>query len=256
MNEVLGTFKNQLNTLAVSGDRVFFTEQGEGLTAGMPAVFLRLHYCNLNCRWCDTPYTWNKNMPEFHSEREQWSLEETSRNIHESWRNGITTYPNRSAVPRLVISGGEPLLQHKRIAELIRRPEFRGWEIEIETNGTILVPGDFPKEVQFNCSPKLSNSGIPAERRIRREVLQSMAENNNVVFKFVVETIADIDEILRDYLPIIPDLPRNRIYIMPQGTNVESIDTIRENMRMRVEKEGFVLGDRQHIRKHGNKRRT
>src|SRR3989344_1911478 len=60
----------------VSGDGVFATLQGEGLTtkeggtAGLPVVFLRLHFCNLTCGFptgwqCDTRYTWNPRMEEF-----------------------------------------------------------------------------------------------------------------------------------------------------------------------------------------------
>src|SRR5438046_5626962 len=35
------------------------TFQGEGPSLGRRCVFLRLGACNLHCRWCDTPYTWD-----------------------------------------------------------------------------------------------------------------------------------------------------------------------------------------------------
>jgi len=38
---------------------IFYTLQGEGASTGIPAIFIRLSQCNLQCTWCDTPYTWN-----------------------------------------------------------------------------------------------------------------------------------------------------------------------------------------------------
>src|SRR5207245_2345469 len=38
---------------------VFYSIQGEGATAGMPAVFVRLQGCSVGCAWCDTKYSWD-----------------------------------------------------------------------------------------------------------------------------------------------------------------------------------------------------
>ena len=35
------------------------TFQGEGPSTGQRAGFVRLGRCNLDCSWCDTPYTWD-----------------------------------------------------------------------------------------------------------------------------------------------------------------------------------------------------
>jgi len=40
--------------IKLSGDGVFYTVQGEGITTGLPAVFMRLQFCNLMCTWCFT----------------------------------------------------------------------------------------------------------------------------------------------------------------------------------------------------------
>src|SRR4030095_15435994 len=38
---------------------VFYSIQGEGATAGTPAVFARLQGCTVGCAWCDTKYSWD-----------------------------------------------------------------------------------------------------------------------------------------------------------------------------------------------------
>ena len=38
---------------------VFYSIQGEGATAGVPAVFARLQGCSVGCEWCDTKYSWD-----------------------------------------------------------------------------------------------------------------------------------------------------------------------------------------------------
>lgn len=52
--------KIRKDKILLSGDSAFYTLQGEGPTLGQPAVFLRLHVCNLRCTWClakGTPIT-------------------------------------------------------------------------------------------------------------------------------------------------------------------------------------------------------
>ncbi len=41
------------------GAEIFHTLQGEGVSVGAPAVFVRFSLCNLHCVWCDTDHTWN-----------------------------------------------------------------------------------------------------------------------------------------------------------------------------------------------------
>ena len=69
----------------------------------------------------------------------------------------------RGNVRRLVISGGEPMLQQRALADFIHKVMHPlKMIVEIETNGTIkptpeLIEG--PALLQFNVSPKLSSSG-------------------------------------------------------------------------------------------------
>ncbi|KKW00889.1 MAG: hypothetical protein UY33_C0003G0017 [Candidatus Amesbacteria bacterium GW2011_GWA1_48_9] len=132
----------------VSGDGVFATLQGEGLTtkeggtAGLPVVFLRLHFCNLTCGFptgwqCDTRYTWNPRMEEFWKEPRDWSINQTAVNIRQAWRQN---HPQIETGHRLVISGGEPLLQQGKIVELISEIRTIQQECQIPNEKIIVMP--------------------------------------------------------------------------------------------------------------------
>ena len=63
---------------------------------------------------------------------------------------------------RLVITGGEPLLQGAALARMVAMLE--GVSVEIETNGTVAPhPALDPLVAQYNVSPKLAHSGNPAD---------------------------------------------------------------------------------------------
>ena len=106
--------------------------QGEGASCGRPSTFIRLSRCNLACEWCDTAYTWRftgDNRPHrdglaFDRAANQVSLSE------EDTANRIAALGGS----RLVITGGEPLLQAPALARMLAMLE--GHHVEIETNET------------------------------------------------------------------------------------------------------------------------
>jgi 7-carboxy-7-deazaguanine synthase len=115
---------------------IFLTLQGEGLQAGRRAIFLRFAGCNLwsgreqdretaQCRFCDTDFvgTDGENGGRYDAE----ALAGRARSL---WGEG-----ERSLV---VVTGGEPTLQLDR--PLIDRLHALGFEIAIETNGTLPAP--------------------------------------------------------------------------------------------------------------------
>lgn len=173
----------------------------------MTGYFLRLQFCNLHCNWCDTRYTWDKSSPEFWQEAQDWSLERTITEIN--------CFPAR----RLVITGGEPLLQQKKIANLL--PQIPNWDIEIETSGTVSPLVELRERVQFNVSPKLSHSGNASEIRYRPQVLQVLNTLPLTSFKFVVQAPEDLVEI--DQIVAECDLDQSKIIIMPEGTKHEDV---------------------------------
>jgi 7-carboxy-7-deazaguanine synthase len=96
---------------------IFRSIQGEGKSQGYPCTFLRLAGCNLRCSWCDTSYAQGGG-----TERDEAEI------IHE-----IEDLKGK----RICITGGEPLLQGNQLLSLVRCLSEKGYDIEIETNGTL-----------------------------------------------------------------------------------------------------------------------
>ena len=221
--------------LRVSGDGAFYTLQGEGDTMGFPAVFLRLHVCNLRCTWCDAWYTWNPRAPEFWTESAEWTPAEAA---------------ETAAARRLVVTGGEPLLQAEAVDALLAL--LPDWRVEIETNGTLPPSPAQAARCRFNVSPKLAHSGNSAAARIRPEALRALNAADSR-FKFVVMDEADVEEIRRDFLP---HLDRDRVALMPQGVTADEVAANGRRVAEAAKRHGFRLLGRLHVDLWGARRRV
>lgn len=231
--------------LRISGDGVFYTLQGEGITLGLPAVFLRLHVCNLRCGWCDTPYTWNPDEAAFWTESEEWTPEETAHRIQVAWGCEDAGTPSR-----LVLTGGEPLLQSEAIDRVLEL--LPDWEVEIETNGT-RIPSPLQRQRGlFNCSPKLAHSGNSSRARIRPDALKTINAARSQ-FKFVVREPEDIEEVLRDFGPMID---RRKIVLMPEGTSATQLQAGARRVAETAKQHGLRLLPRLQVDLWGSQRRT
>lgn len=116
---------------------IFYSLQGEALTAGLPTVFIRLTGCPLRCVYCDTEYAF------FGGER--MSLEDIIADVA------------RYACQRVCVTGGEPLAQPNAIA-LMRQLLGLGYEISLETSGALDVCG-VPPAVSKVMDIKTPSSG-------------------------------------------------------------------------------------------------
>ncbi len=129
-NEISG---DGLKLRVVEG-RPFYTIQGEGPYAGMPAVFLRLHGCPLRCFFCDTQFS-NEADPYVHiSDLAEW--------CDAMVPEGVTKL--------LVITGGEPVRQN--LSLFIEVMVCQGWTVQIETAGILWQ--DCLLDTVIVCSPK------------------------------------------------------------------------------------------------------
>lgn len=228
------------DSFLVSGDRVFFTVQGEGNTIGIPAVFLRLHMCNLRCVWCDTPYAVFPDREDYKKEFQRWDFAKTLAEI------------SKFNCKRLVITGGEPMLHFKAIEEFIKL--IPDWKIEIETNGTIPPTVGLSERIQFNVSPKISNSGNSLSVRYRPVVLKALNMIPSTRFKFVVINNKDLEEIQA----IINEckLDKDKIILMPEGVTIEANAKHMQDVAQLCKESGWRLLPRLQIFIWGLQRRT
>ena len=116
---------------------IYYTLQGEGAQAGRPAVFCRFSGCNLwsgreedrhkaICQCCDTDFWGTDGL-----NGGKYKVEALARLIDDQWPEGQSN-------KFVVFTGGEPLLQLDK--PLIDEVHRLGFQIAIETNGTIIPP--------------------------------------------------------------------------------------------------------------------
>jgi organic radical activating enzyme len=216
------------------------TIQGEGPSAGTPAMFIRTSGCNLECRpWCDTPYTWDR-------ARFDLSAERTRRSVAE-----LAAWAAARPEPLTVLTGGEPLMQQRALIPLARALAGLGKRVEIETNGTYAPAADLTGlGVHFNVSPKLANAGMPASRTIRPDALAAFAATPNRVFKFVVCDLSDLDQV--DAL--VAGYGLTEVWVMPEGTTPRAVIDGMRTLVPAVVGRGYRISPRLHVVMWGDER--
>lgn len=240
-----------LATQAPGEPEVFASLQGEGPSLGRPCAFVRLSRCNLACTWCDTAYTWRfegDNRPH----REDADFDRKANQVTLS-EEDVAARIIALGQDRLVITGGEPLLQGAALARMVGLLD--GISVEIETNGTVEPHGALdPLVAQYNVSPKLSHSGNPAELALLPERLSAWAADPRAFFKFVVASPADVDEVLG--LIETHHLPAARTFLMGEGTTSAGLRQREAWLAPLCLEHGLRLSDRLHIHLYGDTRGT
>lgn len=153
---------------------IFKSIEGEGIRMGQAAVFVRLHGCNLRCSYCDSMYAVEG--PDF----KLMSVGEVL--------TAVEAYRNESGVKCVTLTGGEPLI-HENVGELLTAFCEAGFEVNIETNGTVPCKWQLPG-LFYTMDWKCKSSGMSA--RMKMENIISLGEND--VLKFVVGSIEDLQE--------------------------------------------------------------
>lgn len=160
--------------MTITVNEIFRSIQGETTTAGFPSVFVRLTGCNLDCAYCDTRYARENGTP--------MEIETILREIE-----------SRAPFDHVTLTGGEPLIQPASI-HLVREILARGWNCQIETNGSILLK-DLPEQARKIVDVKTPSSGESDSFEMRN--LKYLNERDEI--KFVISDGADY-EFSRDFI--------------------------------------------------------
>lgn len=228
------------DTLKLS--ELFVSLQGEGPSLGKPCVFLRLAGCNLHCRFCDTKYTWDFQTYRYEDEVRVRPIAEVASEIVATGQT------------RLVITGGEPLIQRRGLEHLLALlPETLA--IEVETNGTF-APGDVlrARVNQWNVSPKLANAGDPPDVRVVGEALAALVATGRAYFKFVLENERDAEEALS--LAAELGVARDRVAFMAQATTRDELRERGPLVAAEALTRGVGYSHRLHVELWGGRRGT
>ncbi len=227
---------------------IFHSIQGEGLLIGVPSVFIRTSGCNLRCRWCDTPYaSWNP-------EGEEMTLPDIMERVR--------GYNCR----HVVLTGGEPMVASgiREFATMLRAEDFH---ITIETAATV-APEGIACDLA-SLSPKLANSTPDAEvagpwrerheaTRWKPEFIRQWLEAGPCQLKFVVSQASDLSEIeeLLNEIGAVPGFTRDRVLLMPEGTDVTTLRERGPVLARICQEHGFRFAPRLQIELYGNTRGT
>ena len=223
---------------------VYKSVQGEGLLTGVESVFVRASGCNLRCSYCDTPYA-------------SWNPEGADRSVDE-----LITEILSFDCQHIVLTGGEPML----FAELIPLCEelrSRRKHITIETAGTLYLPLECDL---MSSSPKTQNSAPSAseypkwhERHERTrhapDVIRRLVAEYEYQFKFVVAEKSDLEEV-DVYLDEFPEVDRERVQLMPEGTTTERLEELAKWLEPICAKLNYKFCPRRHIEWFGMARGT
>lgn len=152
---------------------IFKSIDGEGIRAGFPVTFIRLAGCNLNCSYCDSRYACD------------WKDEDVTEMTPEEIFTKVFKMGNK----RITLTGGEPLI-HEDVDTLIELLRNNGFEINIETNGSV----DIDKYIGYSRILLTMDFKCPSSGMTDRMLLSNLDKlRKKDVLKFVVGSKEDLD---------------------------------------------------------------
>lgn len=209
--------------------KIFHTIQGEGPHTGRCAVFVRLAGCNIQCPGCDTEYPNNGSM----------SVNDVLDAVDRLYRD------SNGEIRLVVITGGEPMRQISTVDLANRIALMNGWEVQIETNGSIYPSISLSERVMVVVSPKyapIQGEWLKRENTFLKLVVQESADG-----EMVPHTVlgARLNEEAREKIKAWTESRRENIYVHPMDSYNADINrgnaryagwmALRHNLRLGVQ---------------------
>ncbi len=224
----------------------FFSIQGEGISRGKPAVFIRMPHCNLMCQGED----WKCDSLELRNVYDEYTPEELWKKVF-SLNPKLEDYLEDGRV-RIIYTGGEPgMINNSRMLNEFEYASPFYFKSEIETNGSVEMNDEYERLLvsvdTINCSPKLESSGNSLELRFNKDTLSYINKLKYSYFKFVVNDVKDIAEVEDQFSFIHPE----KIILMPATHNVH--DKVEEDQKWKqfvwdlATEKGWMYSGREHI---------
>jgi organic radical activating enzyme len=210
----------------------FFSIQGEGPSAGQPAIFIRLQGCTVGCRWCDTKYSWDPG------------------GGREATVDDLVAEALAHPCRRVVITGGEPL-ESPLFVPLATALLAEHFTVEVETSGTVGPPPLSSPGPQWNVSLKLGGSGVDEARRIDPIAIRAFLDRD-AWWKFVVADADDVAEVVG--LVDRFRLPRDRVLLQPEAIRREELIERSPGVIEACKRHGFRFSPRIHLAVWGARR--
>ncbi len=209
-------------------NEIFYSLSGEGISQGVPTIFIRFAGCSLRCGqtdskklWCDTGYALSN------SSGDEFSLEEVFEKIEK-----ISNSPTQ-----ILLTGGEPLENQKRVfcyelSKMIfqKRHNLNYAYTRIETNGKESILN--LDNMVFSLDYKLPGSGM--EKFMYKENFHFISKRKNPLdeVKFVVRDEVDFlraSEVIEEFSlnqnlifsPVYKELPPEVLANWIKEKNIE-----------------------------------